>query len=210
MKTKVYNLQGKEIADLNLDDKIFGVKVKPEVVHQVFVSQTNNARQPWADTKGKGEVSGGGRKPWKQKGTGRARHGSIRSPLWVGGGVTFGPLSIRNYKSKINKKTRRLAVKMCLSDKLAQNSIFVVENFDFAEPKTKLFAEFLKKLPAKQKSFLILTDQKDNQKVYRMAKNLKKVEIAKAIDASVVELVKKEAVIFSKESVADLEKVLKA
>ncbi len=123
MKVKVYNLEGKEVKQVELNDAVFNVPVKSSVVHEVFVAQRNNAREPWADTKKRGEVRGGGKKPWQQKGTGRARHGSIRSPIWKGGGVTFGPLSIRNYTTKINKKTRRLATRMCLSDK-AQNTRF--------------------------------------------------------------------------------------
>ena len=137
MKTKVYNLEGKETKEMELSDAVFNVKVKPSVVHEVFVAQRNNTREPWADTKNRGEVSGGGKKPWPQKGTGRARHGSIRSPLWKGGGVTFGPLSTRNYKTKINKKTRRVALRMCLTDKLANGALWVVEDFIFANPKTK-------------------------------------------------------------------------
>lgn len=192
---------------MNLDDKIFGVKIKPEVVHEVFVAQTNNSREPWADTKTRGEVRGGGKKPWQQKGTGRARHGSIRSPIWVGGGVTFGPLSTRNYKSKINKKTRRVALKMCLSDKAQSGALWVVENFIFTEPKTKIFSSFMKKIPVAQKSFLILTGEGDGQ-VYRMTKNLKKIEAIAARDASVVSVLNKQAIIASKSGIAELENVL--
>lgn len=208
MKTKVYNLEGKEIAEMNLNEKIFGVKVKPEFVHEVYVLQMRNQRQPWADTKNRGEVRGGGRKPWRQKGTGRARHGSTRSPIWVGGGVTFGPLSERNYKAKINKQARRLAIKMCLSDKAGSEALYVVENFSFAEPKTKLFTQFLNKLAAKQKRFLILTGVGDNAKVYRMTRNLKKIETARASDTSVISMVRNEAVIASKEAIEELEKNL--
>jgi len=114
MKIKVYNLAGKETGEMEISDTVFGIKISQELVHQVFVQQTNNQREPWADTKNRGEVSGGGKKPWQQKGTGRARHGSIRSPIWKGGGVTFGPLTDRNYKTKINKKTRQAAIRMCL------------------------------------------------------------------------------------------------
>ena len=207
MKTKVFNLQGKEAGEINLDEKVFGAKVKPEVVHEVFVAMRNNQREPWADTKNRGEVRGGGRKPWKQKGTGRARHGSIRSPIWVGGGVAFGPLTERNYKSKINKKTRRLATRMCLSDKFASDLLTVVENYDFSEAKTKTFATFLSNLPAR-KSYLVLTGAADNDKVYRMARNLKKTEIMRATDVNVMALAEKEAVIVSKDGVAELQKIL--
>ncbi|MCX6781506.1 MAG: 50S ribosomal protein L4 [Candidatus Magasanikbacteria bacterium] len=207
MKIKVYNLEGKESSEMDLDDKIFGVKIKPEVVHEVFVAQMNNSREPWADTKTRGEVRGGGKKPWQQKGTGRARHGSIRSPIWVGGGVTFGPLSTRNYKSKINKNTRRVALKMCLSDKAQSGALWVVENFSFTEPKTKIFASFMKKIPVAQKSFLILTGESDGQ-VYRMSRNLKKIESIPAREASVVSVLNKQAIITSKSGIAELENIL--
>lgn len=206
MKVKVYNLEGKETGEMNLSDSVFGVKVKADVVHGVFTAQTNNQREPWADTKSKGEVRGGGKKPWAQKGTGRARHGSIRSPIWKGGGVTFGPLSIRNYKTKINKKTKRLALKMCLSDRAQNNALVVVEDFNFAEPKTKLFVNFLKVLPVKAKSFLLLTPGK-NDTVLRMTKNLKSVKTVRAEDLSVMDLLSKSTVLISKAGVETVEKV---
>mgnify|MGYP001614003250 CR=1 FL=1 len=206
MKAKVYNLEGKETGEMNLSDAIFGVKIKPEVVHGVFVAQNNNQREPWADTKNRGEVSGGGKKPWPQKGTGRARHGSIRSPIWKGGGVTFGPLSIRNYKEKINKKTKRLALKMCLSDRALNNAFIVVEDFNFAEPKTKIFANFIKALPVKAKSFLLLTPGK-NDIVLRMTKNLKSIKTVRAEDVSVMDLLSKTVVLTSKAGVETIEKV---
>jgi len=208
MKTKIYNLSGKATGEIELPESIFGVKVKPEVVHSVFVAQTNNQRAPWADTKNRGEVSGGGKKPWAQKGTGRARHGSIRSPIWKGGGVVFGPLSVRDYATKINKKIKRLAIKMCFSDKATNNNLFVVEDFAFAQPKTKLFSEFLGVLPEKRKNFLVLTNGKDESLV-RMTKNIKKVNTMRAEDANVMALLKKEAIIISAEALKKLETVFK-
>lgn len=208
MKVKVYNLEGKETGAMNLSDDIFGIKAKPEVVHGVFVAQQNNQREPWADTKNRGEVRGGGKKPWQQKGTGRARHGSIRSPIWKGGGVTFGPLSIRNYKEKINKKTKRLALKMCLSDRALNNALLVVEDFNFSEPKTKTFVNFLKALPVKAKSFLLLTPGK-NENVLRMTRNLKSIKTERAEDVNVMDLLSKSAVITSKAGVDTIERVFK-
>lgn len=196
MKTKIYNVQGKETGEMELPSEVFGVKVKPEVVHEVFVAQLNNQREPWADTKNRGEVSGGGKKPWAQKGTGRARHGSIRSPIWKGGGVAFGPLSERSYKTKINKKTRRLAIKMCLSDRAENSAVFVVDEFAFTEPKTKLFAALLKGLPGKQKSLLVLTPGKD-ETVLRMTKNLQSVDTVRAEDVNVMDLMNTQAVVTS-------------
>ncbi|MEK7131369.1 MAG: 50S ribosomal protein L4 [Patescibacteria group bacterium] len=208
MKVKVYNLEGKETGEMNLVDSVFGVKIKPEVVHGVFVAQNNNQREPWADTKNRGEVSGGGKKPWPQKGTGRARHGSIRSPIWKGGGVAFGPLSIRNYKEKINKKTKRLALKMCLSDRAQNNALVIVEDFNFSEPKTKIFVNLLKALPVKAKSFLLLTPGK-NATVLRMTRNLKSVKTIRAEDISVMDLLSKSVVLTSKAGVEKLETVFK-
>jgi len=206
MQAKVYNLTGKETGEMELSDKVFGVKIVPDFVHEVFVAQMNNQREPWADTKGRGDVSGGGKKPWPQKGTGRARHGSTRSPIWKGGGVTFGPRSERNYKTKINKKARRLAIKMCFSDKAQSGAIYVLENFNFEQPKTKIFAELMKKLPLKEKTFLVLTAGKD-AKVMRMTENLKKIETVRAEDTNVMNLLNKQAVITSKDGIKKIEEV---
>ncbi len=206
MKTKVYNLSGKEAKEIELSDKIFGVKINPALVHEVFVAQMSNSREPWADTKTRGEVSGGGKKPWPQKGTGRARHGSIRSPIWKGGGVAFGPKAERNYKTKINKKARRLAIRMCLSDRAQNGAMYVVENFAFAEIKTKLFSDLLKNLPLKQKTFLVLTDGKDAN-VLRMTNNLPKIETMRAEDLNVMSLLNKQAIIVSETAIKKIEDV---
>src|SRR3989339_449677 len=116
MNAKVYNIEGKNVGTVELPARLFGVEVKPEVVHQVVVGKQSNKRQVLAHTKTRADVSGGGKKPWKQKGTGRARHGSSRSPIWIGGGVTFGPRKDRNFGVKINKKMARKALAMALSD----------------------------------------------------------------------------------------------
>lgn len=206
MKIKVYNLAGKETGEMELSDAVFGVKIKPELVHQVFVQQTNNQREPWADTKNRGEVSGGGKKPWQQKGTGRARHGSIRSPIWKGGGVAFGPLTDRNYKTKINKKTRQNVIRMCLSDKVQSGNLLVVEDFNFEQPKTKVFDALLKSLSTKAKSFLVLTAGK-NAQVIRMTKNLAKVKTLRAEDSNVLDLLSKGTILTSKDGVKKMEEV---
>ena len=203
MKATVYNLSGKEAGSMELPEAIFNVAVKPEVVHEVFVAQMNNQREPWADTKNRGEVSGGGKKPWAQKGTGRARHGSIRSPIWKGGGVTFGPLSIRSYKTKINKKTRRLATKMCLSDKAQSGALIIVENFNFTEPKTKIMAAALKALPTKLKSFLVVSASADAG-LMKVSRNIPRVTTQVATDLSVMDLLNTQALIMTKEAVEKL------
>lgn len=207
MKVKVYNLAGQESSEMELSDNVFALPVKPEVVYEVFVAQAGNQRQPWAHTKGKGDVSGGGRKPWAQKGTGRARHGSIRSPLWKGGGVIFGPHKVNNFKSKLNKKIRHLALKMCLSDRVASGNLLVVENFDFSEPKTKSFVQFLRTLPLKKKNHLIVTAGRD-EKVLRMAKNLSQIEIKRAQDLSVREVLNVPELVMSKAAIEEITKIL--
>lgn len=167
VKVTVYNTEGKKVKDQELPDTLFNVQPNHDVIHQVVVAQQNNRRETLAHTKDRSEVRGGGKKPWRQKGTGRARHGSIRSPLWKGGGVTFGPRSNRNYSKQINKKMAAQALAMILSDKVANNQFVVVDNFDIAELKTKKLSELLEKLPMKgAKSMLLLSkDEKDLKRV---------------------------------------------
>jgi len=139
----LYNQEGKEIGKAELTSEIFDVKLNSNLVHQAVVAQTANKRQVLAHTKDRSEVRGGGKKPWRQKGTGRARHGSIRSPLWRGGGITFGPTNERNFSLKINKKAKRKALLMCLSDKAKNERIILVDNLELAEAKTKKFFQIL-------------------------------------------------------------------
>ena len=202
----LYNQEGKEIGKAELTSEIFDVKLNSNLVHQAVVAQTANKRQVLAHTKDRSEVRGGGKKPWQQKGTGRARHGSIRSPIWKGGGVTFGPLTIRNYHTKINKQTRRLAVRMCLSDKVANSVLWILQDFSFAEAKTKMFVNLLKLFPGKSKKFLVLTAGKD-EKVMRMTKNLTNIKTVRAEDVNVMDLINWDGVIASQEAVKKLEEV---
>lgn len=176
MKIPVYNLKGDEVDKVDLPVDLFGVKLNPEIVKQVIVSISANQREPWAHTKGRADVRGGGRKPWRQKGTGRARHGSIRSPLWVGGGVTFGPDKERNYSKKINKKVKRLALKMMLSDKTQSDKFVVVDKLELPEIKTKELVKALNLLPIKDKSVLLLLNGRD-EKIIKSAINLQKVSV---------------------------------
>ncbi|MDQ5970236.1 MAG: large subunit ribosomal protein [Patescibacteria group bacterium] len=189
IKVKLYNWQGEVIGDEKVDTKFFGVKINPVVVQQVVIAQRANSRETLAHTKGRSEVRGGGRKPWKQKGTGRARHGSIRSPLWVGGGITFGPTTDRNFSQKINKKTKAAAFKMVMADKLTSDRLIVVDSYDMKDAKTKTLQDALKKLPVTGKSVLIVTaSAKDN--VNLAAKNLKKIETIFVGSLNVVDLLK--------------------
>lgn len=146
MKIQTYNIKGEKAGTAELPEGIFGVIWKPALVKQVYDGEMANKRRPWAHTKTRGEVSGGGRKPWRQKGTGRARHGSTRSPLWVGGGVSHGPRNERDYSVKINKKMRRRALLSLLSRKLKEKEVIVLDDFKLAQPKTKEVFNIFKNL----------------------------------------------------------------
>lgn len=151
-KVTVYNQTGEKVKDLELAPEIFGVEVKPEVIQNAVVVQQANARHNLAHAKDRSEVSGGGKKPWKQKGTGRARHGSSRSPIWKGGGVTFGPSKKQNYSLKINKKAKRKAILMGLSDKAAHDNVIFLDKLTLKEAKTKNFFEVLQNLELRSKA----------------------------------------------------------
>lgn len=146
MEAKVYNIKGAEAGKVELPPSVFGVKWNANLVHQVMTSMMSNARNTIADTKGRGEVSGGGKKPWRQKGTGRARHGSSRSPIWKGGGVTHGPTSEINYKRKINKKMKAKALFTILSAKLKDNEVLMLEDLQLKTPKVKIAQDVLANL----------------------------------------------------------------
>jgi large subunit ribosomal protein L4 len=156
MKTSLYNQAGTVIGDVELDAKVFGVTPNRGVIEQAIVTHLANRRVVAAHTKTKGEVRGGGRKPWKQKGTGRARHGSIRSPQWKGGGVIFGPRKNRNFELKMNVSAKRKALLMALTDKLQHESVTVVDKIELSKAKTKDFAQVMKALQAKRKTVVVL------------------------------------------------------
>jgi len=146
MKTNVYNKNAEQVSTIDLPENIFGLEFNNDLVHQVMVSMNSNKRINIAHTKDRSDVRGGGKKPWAQKGTGRARHGSNRSPIWIGGGVTFGPRNDRNFSKKINKKQKTAALFNILSQKMKDNEIIFLDNFDFSEPKTVQSLEVMKKL----------------------------------------------------------------
>ncbi len=153
---KLYSLDGKEVGTLPVTDSLFAVPPKESVIHQAILAQEANSRAALAHTKDRSEVSGGGKKPWKQKGTGRARHGSTRSPIWVGGGVAHGPRNDRNFSVKLNKKTKRTALAMVLTDKVMDGAFIAVENFDIPEAKTKFASKMRQALPGATKSTLVI------------------------------------------------------
>lgn len=211
MKISVYNSNGDKSKVIEISQRIFGVKPKTEVIHQVVVAQQANARQVLADTKDKSEVRGGGKKPWRQKGTGRARHGSIRSPLWKGGGVTFGPTSDRNFTKRINKKQKQLALAMCLSDKVAGNSFLVFEKIDLPSGKTKDLKNWLESLKAKineikdHKKFLLVLDKNDVN-IVRAVKNLDKIDAILADSLNCIDILNHDTLLASEKAVDKIDK----
>ncbi len=200
MKIVIYNQQGEEVGTTVLPKGIFGLKLNPDLVHQVVVSQMANRRQVIAHTKDRGEVRGGGKKPWRQKGTGRARHGSIRSPLWRGGGVTFGPRKERVFKKKINKKMRRKALFMVLSGKVKNNLLILLDELKIEKPKTKLITEILKKLPCQQESTLIALPDYDKNLILA-ARNLSKVNTLLARNLNSLDLLSFKYLVMPKDSI---------
>ncbi|MFH0846324.1 MAG: 50S ribosomal protein L4 [Patescibacteria group bacterium] len=161
METKIYDIKGKEVDKMVLPEEVFGLPMNQDLVHQVVVSMTSNARSAIAHTKDRSEVSGGGIKPWRQKGTGRARHGSRRSPLWIGGGITFGPTKDKNYTRKINRKMKAKALFTVLSQKFRDGEVLFVDQIKFTEPKTKEAKSVLEKL-SKIKGFEMLLNKRKN------------------------------------------------
>jgi len=200
MLAKTYDQSGKVVSQTRLPVEIFGMKVNPDLVHQVVVSQMANRKQVIAHTKGRGEVRGGGRKPWRQKGTGRARHGSIRSPLWRGGGVTLGPTKERVFKKKINKKMKRKALLMVLSAKAKNNLLILLNKIQLPESKTKLIAEILGKLPCKGKSTLMVLPEM-NKNIILAARNLPEVGTIQAKDLNALDLLNFKYVVMPKDSI---------
>ncbi|MDD5341610.1 MAG: 50S ribosomal protein L4 [Patescibacteria group bacterium] len=200
-KVNVYNLAGKEIEKLDLDPKIFEVKANPALIHQVIEVQRANSRLKLAHTKTKGEVRGGGKKPWRQKGTGRARHGSSRSPLWIGGGITFGPRTEREFSKKINKKMKKKALFMTLSDKVKENNFIVVDKLVLEGIKTKNFYNILKKLPMQGVFSTLVAMAKKDDIISRSAKNIKKTKTILADSLNVYDVLKYRFLLIDKEGV---------
>lgn len=178
-KATVYNTSGEKVKEMELNPKVFALEVQSELITQAVVAQQANRRQNLAHTKDRSEVAGGGRKPWRQKGTGRARHGSIRSPLWRSGGITFGPRKNRNYSAKINKKAKRKAILMSLSDKAANQKIILLDKMSLEEAKTKKFFEILQNLKLREKKEKKKTAKKEEGKEKEKNKKSKKEKAPK-------------------------------
>jgi len=205
MTANVYNQKGEVVGEIKLPKEIFEAKVNSDLMHQVLTSQMANQRRVIAHTKTRGEVSGGGIKPWRQKGTGRARHGSIRSPLWKGGGVTFGPRSERNYKKRIPEKIRRKALFMAFSAKAKDNLILVLDKIEIENPKTKLMVEILGNLRSKVKNFkkgnVILALPQKDEKIILASRNLPGFSTIEARNLNVLDLLSFKYLILPKASV---------
>lgn len=209
MKTvDTYNILGEKVGSQELNETVFAVEVKPETVQFVSNAQRANAFVPYAHTKGRAQIAGGGRKPWKQKGTGRARHGSSRSPIWRGGGITFGPTKFRNPFKKVNKKMRRSAIRMMLSDKVEHNAIFVIDSFENMTGKTKEIMTLLEKLPMNKKTALIAVGEK-NLLLTRAAQNLEKVNTVLADSVNVGDLLQYQYLIVDSKGIEKMNEVFK-
>lgn len=208
---KVYNQQGAVIREEVLDDAVFGVRPNATLLHDVVVSLQANLRLGTAHTKTKGEVRGGGKKPWKQKGTGRARHGSSRSPLWKGGGVTFGPRNDRNYTQKINKKVRQLALRMCLSDKVASDRLMLVETLALPTQKTKAAQQLLKTLqiPLQKKNAVLVVSPSGAADISRCVRNLTSAYVLHANNLNILDVLKFPYLVTTPEEAKNIERLYK-
>ena len=204
-KTQVLNLKGDKVKDLALNDSVWAVEVNEPVMHDAIVLAQASMRQGTASTKTRSEVSGGGRKPYKQKGTGNARQGSTRSPQWPGGGIVFGPKP-RKYDKKQNRKERRLALKSALTSKLEAKELVIVENFDLESNKTKAFNEMLAKLNVNGKALLVCANENEN--LYLAARNNRKVAVMTVSEVNVLDLVAVDYLVIDESSVKALEEVL--
>lgn len=200
----VYNMEGKEVGTLELNDAVFGVEVNEHLVHLAVVAQLANKRQGTQKAKTRSEVSGGGRKPWRQKGTGRARQGSTRAPQWTHGGIVFAPKP-RSYRYTLNKKVRRLAMKSALSSKLQDNELIVIDQIASEEYKTKAIAAMLKAVGSERKALIVL-DTVD-EKVIASARNIPGVKTAQVNTLNVYDILNADKFIVVKDAVAKIEEV---
>ena len=199
----VYNMEGKEVDKIELNDSIFGVEINAHLVHMAVLQQLANKRQGTQKAKTRSEVRGGGRKPWRQKGTGHARQGSTRSPQWTGGGVVFAPTP-RDYSFKLNKKEKRAALKSALTSRVVENKFVVVDELKLDEIKTKKFVEVLKNLNV-EKALVVLNDM--DEKVIASAANIPTVKTTQTNELNVFDVLKYDTVVVTKAAVATIEEV---
>ena len=202
-KVSVYNMEGKEVETMELNDAVFGVEVNEHLVHMAVVQQLANNRQGTQKAKTRSEVRGGGRKPWRQKGTGHARQGSTRAPQWTGGGVVFAPTP-RDYSFKLNKKEKRAALKSALSSRVAENKFVVVDELKFDAIKTKDFAKVMSNLGV-EKALVVINDNDTN--VVMSAKNIPTVKTASTSTSNVYDILKYNTVVVTKDAVNTIQEV---
>ncbi len=203
-KLAVWNHQGEQVDDIELKEELFQAPIKQEAVYYTAVAQMANQRQGTASTKGRGEVRGGGSKPWPQKGTGNARHGTVRSPLWVGGAVTFGPKP-RSHRKKLPRKLKRVALRSVLSSKVQEEKLKIIEGFNLEEPKTRKITELLKNLHAGPKTLLVTAGPDPN--VIKSSRNLQGVKTVNAHQLNVLDLLSYDQVVMSREALQQVEEV---
>lgn len=203
-KVAVYDINGKQVGDIELSDSVFGIEPNKYVLHDAVVMQQASLRQGTHKVKGRSEVRGGGRKPWKQKGTGRARQGSIRAPQWRGGGIVFGPTP-RSYAYKLPKKVRRLAIKSALSSKVIANEIIVLDQLSFNQPKTKDFVAFLKNHNIDRKALVVAAEFDDN--IVLSSRNIPGIKFVTAEGINVLDVLVYDKLIITKEAVGKVEEV---
>ena len=203
-KIDVYDINGKKVKELELNEAVFGIEPNEAVVHSVLVNFLANQRQGTQSTKTRSEVSGGGRKPWRQKGTGRARQGSIRAPQWIKGGIALGPKP-RSYKYTVNKKERQLAVKSVLSSKVLENELVVVDSLPLNEIKTKEMVKALSNLKVEGKALIMLPEK--NEKVQKSARNIEGVKTTLVETINVYDLLKYNKLVVTEDTVKKLEEV---
>ena len=200
----VYNMEGKEVGTIELNDSVFGVEVNEHLVHMAVVQQLANKRQGTQKAKTRSEVSGGGRKPWRQKGTGHARQGSTRAPQWTGGGVVFAPVP-RDYSFKLNKKEKRAALKSVLTDKVANNNLIVVDELKFDEIKTKKFQAVLNNLNVTKKALVVVNENDTN--VIMSARNIPTVKTSLTNTINVYDILNANKLVLTKDAVKTIEEV---
>lgn len=203
----VLNQSGANVKEIELNETVFGIEPHQQSVFDVVMMQRASWRQGTHDTKNRSEVSGGGRKPWKQKGTGRARQGSIRAPQWRGGGIVFGPTP-RDYSIRVNRKVRRLALKSVLSEKLAEQNLIVVDGFNFEAPKTKEFTKVMDALNVTGTALIVVADTEDAYNAYLSARNLQNVVMLTADNMSVYDVLAFDKLIITEAAIAQIEEVL--
>lgn len=210
MKADLLNLENKVVGELNVPETVFGVRWNESLVHRALIAQQSNRRRPWAHVKDRSEVRGGGRKPWRQKGTGRARHGSSRSPLWIGGGKAHGPRNDRDYSVKLNKKMRRLAIFSVLSKKFKDNEVRFFDALEVEAPKTKILAQNLRGIlemsKLKKKYDVVLVPDLESKNIGRAAKNLTKAKVINPTSLNVEDLLNHKNILIDQRAIEVINK----